>query len=105
MSRAVTDPPDTRETGAWSLEYLGPGFGVQLRIVRRDRQARLDGWMSPARPVTVLLSSMLRTQVVLETRVGDSGRFEFPVVPVGACRLSFVDDDGGRAAATPPFWV
>lgn len=93
------------EVGAWSLEYLGPGFHVQLRIVRRQRQARVDGWMSPVRPVTVLLASMLRKPVVLETRVSDSGRFEFPMAPTGACRMSFVLDDGGRPPATPPFWV
>lgn len=93
------------EIGTWSLEYLGPGFHVQLRILRRNRQARLDGWMSPARPITVLLASMLRKPVILETRVSDSGRFEFPVAPTGACRMSFVIDDGGRPPATPPFWV
>ena len=61
--------------------------------------------MSPVRPVTVMLASMLRKPVVLETRVSDSGRFEFPVAPTGACRMSFVIDDGGRPPATPPFWV
>ena len=96
---------NAHEIGAWSLEYLGPGFHVQLRIVRRNRQARLDGWMSPARPVTVLLASMLRKQVILETRVSDSGRFEFPIAPTGACRMSFIVDEGGRPPATPPFWV
>lgn len=93
------------EVGTWSLEYLGPGFHVQLRIVRHHRQARLDGWMSPARPITVLLASLLRKPVILETRVSDSGRFEFPFAPTGACRMSFVIDEGGRSPATPPFWV
>ncbi len=48
------------ETGTWSLEYLGPGFRVQLRVSRRGRQARLDGWVSPPQPMTVMLSSVLR---------------------------------------------
>jgi hypothetical protein len=96
---------NAHEIGTWSLEYLGPGFHVQLRIVRRNRQARLDGWMSPARPITVLLASLLRKPIILETRISDSGRFEFPVAPTGACRMSFIVDDAGRPPSTPPFWV
>ncbi|MFL6156302.1 MAG: hypothetical protein ACJ72D_09430 [Marmoricola sp.] len=96
---------DAHEVGTWSLEYLGPGFHVQLRIARRNRQARLDGWMSPAQPITVLLTSLLHRPVLLETRVSDSGRFEFPVAPTGACRMSFVLPTAGRPPATPPFWV
>jgi hypothetical protein len=93
------------EVGSWALEYLGPGFHVQLRISRRDRQARLDGWISPARPVRVLLASLMRHPVLLEAEVSETGRFEFPVAPSGACRMSFVTDDRGRPPATPPFWV
>jgi hypothetical protein len=93
------------ETGTWSLEYLGPGFRVQLRISRRGRQARLDGWVSPPQPMTVMLSSVLRKGGVLEAQVSDSGRFEFPVAPAGACRMTFVTESGGRPQATPPFWI
>jgi hypothetical protein len=93
------------ETGTLSLEYLGPGFRVQLRISRRGRQARLDGWVSPPQPMTVMLSSVLRKGGVLEAQVSDSGRFEFPVAPAGACRMTFVTESGGRPQATPPFWI
>lgn len=93
------------ETGSWSLEYLGPGFRVQLRISRRHRQARLDGWVSPPQPMTVMLSSVLRKGGVLEAQVSDSGRFEFPVAPPGACRMTFVTETPGRPQATPPFWI
>jgi hypothetical protein len=93
------------ETGTWSLEYLGPGFRVQLRVSRRGRQARLDGWVSPPQPMTVMLSSVLRKGGVLEALVSDSGRFEFPVAPAGACRMTFVTESGGRPQATPPFWI
>jgi hypothetical protein len=93
------------ETGTWSLEYLGSGFRVQLRISRRGRQARLDGWVSPPQPMTVMLSSVLRKGGVLEAQVSDSGRFEFPVAPAGACRMTFVTETGGRPQATPPFWI
>ena len=93
------------ETGTWSLEYIGPGFRVQLRISRRNRQARLDGWVSPPQPMTVMLSSVLRKGTVLEAQVSDAGRFEFPVAPSGACRMTFVTESGGRPQATPPFWI
>jgi hypothetical protein len=93
------------ETGTWSLEYLGPGFRVQLRVSRRGRQARLDGWVSPPQPMTVMLSSVLRKGGVLEAQVSDSGRFEFPIAPAGACRMTFVTESGGRPQATPPFWI
>jgi hypothetical protein len=102
-STTMLRAPD--ETGTWSLEYLGPGFRVQLRISRRGRQARLDGWVSPPQPMTVMLSSVLRKGGVLEAQVSDSGRFEFPVAPAGACRLTFVTESGGRPQATPPFWI
>jgi hypothetical protein len=102
-STATLRAPD--ETGTWSLEYLGPGFRVQLRVSRRGRQARLDGWVSPPQPMTVMLSSVLRKGGVLEAQVSDSGRFEFPVAPPGACRMTFVTESGGRPQATPPFWI
>jgi hypothetical protein len=102
-SATLLRAPD--ETGTWSLEYLGPGFRVQLRVSRRGRQARLDGWVSPPQPMTVMLSSVLRKAGVLEAQVSDSGRFEFPVAPAGACRMTFVTESGGRPQATPPFWI
>jgi hypothetical protein len=93
------------EVGTWSLEYLGPGFHVQLRIARRNRQARLDGWMSPAQPIKVFLSSLLHKPTVLEAQVSDTGRFEFPIAPTGACRMSFATVGHGRHPANPPFWI
>lgn len=102
--RSAAVVPIANEVGTWSLEYLGPGFHVQLRIARRNRQARVDGWMSPAQPIKVFLSSLLRQPVVLEAQVSESGRFEFPIAPSGACRMSFVTDRG-RPPATPPFWI
>lgn len=93
------------EVGTWSLEYLGPGFHVQLRIARRNRQVRLDGWMSPAQPIKIFLSSLLHKPLVLEAQVSDTGRFEFPVAPTGVCRMSFATDEHGRHPATPPFWI
>jgi hypothetical protein len=105
--RSVTMLRAPEEVGTWSLEYLGPGFRVQVRISRTQRQARLDGWVVPAQPMTVFLTSMGGKKAITdETQVGESGRFEFPVTPTGACRLTFVSDPSStRPLVTPPFWI
>ncbi|MCW2754142.1 MAG: hypothetical protein JWQ32_1553 [Marmoricola sp.] len=104
--RSTTMLRAPNEIGTWSLEYLGPGFRVQVRISRSQREARLDGWVVPAQPMTVYLTSMGSKSSTIETQVGDSGRFEFPVTPTGACRLTFVSDPTStRPLVTPPFWI
>jgi hypothetical protein len=103
--RSVTMLRAPDEVGTWSLEYLGPGFRAQVRISRSTRQARLDGWVVPAQPMTVHLTSMGRRGSAEETQVGDSGRFEFAATPTGACRLTFMPDAGGKPLVTPPFWI
>jgi hypothetical protein len=105
--RSVTMLRAPDEVGTWSLEYLGPGFRVQVRISRSARQARLDGRVVPAQPMTVYLTSVGKKPTTDEATVGDSGRFEFPVTPTGACRLTFVSDpsSGSRPLVTPPFWI
>ena len=104
--RSVTMLRAPDEVGTWSLEYLGPGFRVQVRISRSARQARLDGWVLPAQPMTVHLTSMGKNSSSDETRVSESGRFEFPITPTGACRLTFISDPSStRPLVTPPFWI
>lgn len=97
--------PAAQETGAWSLDYLGPGFHVQVRIGRHGRVTELGGWMTPPRPGTVRLTSLSRDPVVLEADLGPSGRFEFSGVPQGPCRLIFVTSETRSPAMTPPFWI
>lgn len=105
--RSVTMLRAPEEVGTWSLEYLGPGFRVQVRISRGARQARLDGWVVPAQPMTVYLTSMGKNSTTEQAGVNDTGRFEFPATPTGACRLTFVSDpsSGSRPLVTPPFWI
>lgn len=104
--RSVTMLRAPDEVGTWSLEYLGPGFRVQVRISRSQRQARLDGWVVPAQPMTVHLTSMGKRGSTDEAQVSESGRFEFPVTPTGACRLTFISGTSStRPLVTPPFWI
>ena len=105
LSREPDSSAPPHEVGTWALAYLGPGFRVQLRVARRRRDALLDGFMSPARPVTVLLISAANQQVLAETSVSATGRFEFPGISAGAGRLMFLDPDSDRPLLTPPFWI
>lgn len=105
---SAADPADQsapwREVGSWSLAYLGPGFRLQLRISRRTHSARLDGFMSPALPLTVLLVGVQAGAVTAETSVSDTGRFELTAPRSGAVRLMFLGADE-RPLLSPPFWI
>lgn len=92
--------------GSWSLEYAHPDFRVYLRINRIEDRTRLDGWVVPARPLTVRLLAEDQ-DLPLETSADEFGRFEFASAPAGLARLLFLDDQAPaqRPRITPPFWI
>jgi hypothetical protein len=94
------------ETGSWSLEYAGSDFRLYLRLNRIEDRTRADGWVVPARPLTVRLSTEGR-DIPLETSVDEFGRFDFADAPTGLARLLFLDESpaAGRPRITPPFWI
>jgi hypothetical protein len=95
---------DEDETGSWSLEYAGPDLRAYLRVTRVEDDTRLDGWVVPARPMTVELrpESGLPQRVALD----EFGRFAFSQASAGTNRLGFLDDSpGARLRLTPPFWI
>jgi hypothetical protein len=95
---------EPEETGSWSLEYAGPDFRAYLRLTRVEDQTRLDGWVVPARAMTV----ELRPEHGVPQRVAldEFGRFDFVDVATGAHRLGFLNDaTGSRLRLTPPFWI
>ncbi len=94
------------ESGSWSLEYAGSDFRVYLRLNRIDDRTRADGWVVPARPLTVRLLAEGR-EVPLETSVDEFGRFDFAEAPTGLARLLFIDESpaADRPRITPPFWI
>src|SRR5690349_180739 len=96
------EAPAAQETGAFALEYLGPGFHVQLRTRRRGRSTELSGWMTPGRAGVVILTTLSRRPLTLETDLSPSGRFEFRDLPSGPCRLTFVTAAAEIAPTTPP---
>jgi hypothetical protein len=95
---------EQEETGSWSLEYTGPELHAYLRVTRVEEHTRLDGWVVPARPMTV----ELRPENGLPQRVtlDEFGRFAFDEVAAGAHRLGFLEEkSGARLRLTPPFWI
>ena len=98
--------PETSETVA--LEFAGKTYRVLVRVSNAaDGTRRLDGWVVPALPMRVFLGP--EGDALAHTRqsayADRDGRFEFPVAPAGACRMTFVTESGGRPQATPPFWI
>jgi hypothetical protein len=104
--RHVTDgvTEDLEESGSWSLEYTGPNLHAYLRVTRVEEHTRLDGWVVPARAMSVELrpESGLPHRVALD----EFGRFAFTGVAPGAHRLGFLEEQSGsRLRLTPPFWI
>ena len=94
------------DTGAWSLEYAGRDFNVYLRLTRIEDRTRLDGWVVPARPLTVRLLADDET-VTHEAVLDEFGRFEIADAPTGLARITFLDETptADRPRMTPPFWI
>jgi hypothetical protein len=94
------------EVGAWTLEYLGPGFRVQVRVTHSGGHAHLSGWISPALAARVFLVYMVRRATPVEAVIGASGRFDFDHLPSGGgYRFAFLTENGERPIMTPPFWA
>jgi len=95
---------EDQETGSWSLEYAGPDLRAYLRVTEVEDHTRLDGWVVPARAMTVELRPEDGT--VQRVPLDEFGRFAFSSVSVGAHRLGFLDDEpGARLRITPPIWI
>lgn len=105
--RSVSAEPRPDEHGTWSLEYSGPGFRVFVRVSRSGEVARVDGWVVPARPLTVRISTESPYRILQQAAVDEHGRFELVGAPTGLCRLVFLEEPrtGERPQATPPFWI
>jgi hypothetical protein len=94
------------EVGAWTLDYLGPGFRVQLRVTARGRSGHISGWMAPAHTTRVFLVSVGRREAHLEAVISGAGHFEFDGLATGGgYRLAFLTEASERPFLTPPFWV
>jgi hypothetical protein len=105
MTSAAADSRPV-EVGAWTLDYLGPGFHAQVRIAGRGPTSHVSGWTSPAINARIFLVPMARRGTTSEAVASSAGRFEFTRVPSGAAyRLAFLTEGAERPFMTPPFWV
>ncbi|RNL78622.1 hypothetical protein [Nocardioides marmorisolisilvae] len=103
-----TNRADVRpvEVGAWTLDYLGPGFRVQLRVTARGGRGHISAWISPPTAARVFLVAVGNGDAHEEAVVSSNGHFEFDRVRAGSgYRLAFVTETCDRPILTPPFWV
>jgi len=90
-------------TTAYTLRFAHDGVDLLLRISSDGDRPRIDGWVVPPSPVTVVV---LRDAEVLATLdVGDTGRFELPDLTPGMLRLRLEPADGSTPFATPAFEI
>ncbi len=95
---------EQEETGSWSLEYTGPDLHAYLRVTRVEEHTRLDGWVVPARPMSVELRPENGPPQRVE--LDEFGRFAFDEAAPGTHRLGFLEEtSGARLRITPPFWI
>jgi hypothetical protein len=88
------------------LEYVGPDLRVYVHLSQFDDGTRLDGWVVPARGLTVTLRDQ-QGSTLQQTTVDQHGRFAFARAASGVVRLTFTDEPptSARPRATPPFHV
>jgi hypothetical protein len=95
---------DADELTSTSLEYVGPDLHVYVHLSKFDDGTRLDGWVVPARALTVTLSDE-QGSTEQQTSVDQHGRFAFARAASGVVRLTFTEEPTARPRATPPFHV
>jgi len=90
-------------TSAYTLRFAHDGVDLLLRISSDGASPRIDGWVVPPSPITVLVLRDTETLTTLE--VGDTGRFELPDLTSGMLRLRFEPADGSTPFMTPAFEI
>jgi hypothetical protein len=92
---AGTRSADDVLTFAFDSEDLS----MMLRVSRTGPETcRVDGWISPPRPMTVTATQAGES---LEARVLDEGRFEFPELKSGATRFLLHPGNATTNLVTP----
>jgi hypothetical protein len=88
---------------AYTLRFAHDGVDLLLRISTDGSSPRIDGWVVPPSPITVVV---LRDSEELATlEVGDTGRFELPGLTPGMLRLRLEPADGTTPFMTPAFEI
>lgn len=87
---------------AFTVAFSGGEFSLLLRVSESGRNTcRVDGWVTPARPMKVTVSQRNKTY---ETVVDGLGRFELAKLPTGLTRFWLLAGDTAESEklfATP----
>jgi hypothetical protein len=80
---------------AWTLSFAGGPFSLLVRVSSLGKgQCRVDGWVTPPRPMDVTITQESRER---RTRVNEHGRFEIAKLPSGLTRFWLLADEDGRS--------
>ena len=94
-------------TTAYTLRYAHDGVDLLLRVSSEGATSRIDGWVVPPSPVTLVVQRDIDTgwtdDATLE--VGDAGRFELADLHPGMLRLRLEPVDGSTSFMTPAFEI
>ena len=90
-------------TTAYTLRFAHDGVDLLLRVSTDGSSPRIDGWVVPPSPVTIVVLRDGGTLATLD--VGDTGRFELADLAPGILRLRFEPADGSTPFITPAFEI
>ncbi|WP_067442072.1 hypothetical protein [Nocardioides jensenii] len=96
-----------RGTATYTLRFSSGDVDLLVRAVGdAEGRTRLDGWVSPAGPLTVRATPVPDTGASWEAESDDTGRFEFTDLPTGMVRLHLTPRDAAlKPFATPAFEI
>ena len=92
---------------AYTLRFAHDGVDLLLRVSGEGARSRIDGWVVPPSPITVIVQRDTPTGWTDDATfdVGDTGRFELPELAPGMLRLRLEPTDGSTTFMTPAFEI
>jgi hypothetical protein len=91
---------------AYTLRFEYGGTQLLLRVDGDGNGCRVDGWLTPAVPMTVRALTVRGELREWVATVSERGRFELPDLPPGMVRLRLEPDDAtAPALGTPAFEI
>lgn len=90
----------------YTLRFASDGVDLLLRVAVEGEGSRIDGWVVPPEPMTILVLAPDGAAVNGQVVAGETGRFQLDHLPAGMLRLRLEPHDAGRAPfVTPSFEI